>query len=446
MRLKLLTLILLLLQSTTVVLALTVDHRSQSESMAAEPLIVRDRMAQPQEETNYRFQVSTPMGTNSAGTNVWLTLKKVTAPLTVMLLDGRGQQLASATATQTSAARLGQILGVGTYTIRVRAESKATAYSFDMMQTPLTTNLHYRQEPASFLTNLWLYSKSGKITATGIDPNKPTVLLTHGWNRSGALQYTPTDAAFEQLARAIAQHYSNEQVLVLDWGAAAVDTGKAPYQAAGRIEGVAAWTASELKALGIKPQRLTLIGHSLGSFVAAAIGKRLARTANLYALDPAGHLKDRPYDLDEDTPGNQPFPPFASVARQSYAFFSPQTPADDAIAAATAQHSIVIRYTGAVPSEDSARYTAFHTGGVQVFLDLIRSGRLSTAPLQDLTQLRLKTGQSTPHEYDAQGERRGSGTHDGVLWATRSNLKEQWHVLKFNYVFNQQEQTDWETP
>ena len=446
MRLKLLTLSLLLLQSTAVVVALPVDHWNPIESMTVKPLSVRNQIAQPQKETYYRFQVATPMDTNSAGTNLWLTLKTVTAPITVRLLNDHGQQLASATATQTSVARLGQRLGVGLYTIRVRAESKATAYSFNLTQTPLTANLHYKQEPGSFLTNLWLYSKSGKTTATGIDPNKATVLLTHGWNRSGALQYIPTDPDFQQLAQTIAQHYPNEQVLVLDWGAAAMDSGKAPYQAAGRIEGVAAWTASELKALGIKPQWLTLIGHSLGSFVAAAIGKRLAGTANLYALNPAGHLKDKPYDLDEDTPGNQPFPPFASVARQSYAFFSPQTPADDAIAAATAQHSLVIRYTGAIPSEDSARYTALHTGGVQVLLDLIRSARLSTTPFQAFAQLRLKTGPITPNEYDAQGERSGGGAYEGVIWATRSNLKEQWRVSKFNYVSKQQEQVDWETP
>jgi hypothetical protein len=130
-----------------------------------------------------------------------------------------------------------------------------------------------------------------------IDPNKPTVVLTHGWAPS---ECTDGLGSVSKLATALFQQDSNANILGWDWTAQAAVTlpgglpalpglagyvedviaeglnGAARCARNGSVQGVS--LAHELEALHVNNASLQLIGHSNGAAVVGAAAAELALT------------------------------------------------------------------------------------------------------------------------------------------------------------------------
>jgi chromosome segregation ATPase/pimeloyl-ACP methyl ester carboxylesterase len=127
-----------------------------------------------------------------------------------------------------------------------------------------------------------------------IDPNKPTVFVTHGYISSGK--------AVSRLADAYKDRYPDYNVIILDWRDLAkngvipvLPIGSEYRQAAGNTKLVGNLLGQAILDLGIDPQQTTLIGHSLGARVSQYAADYVRQHSengslinNLVLLDPAG--------------------------------------------------------------------------------------------------------------------------------------------------------------
>ncbi|MCU0544407.1 MAG: alpha/beta fold hydrolase [Oscillatoriaceae cyanobacterium Prado104] len=132
---------------------------------------------------------------------------------------------------------------------------------------------------------------NGRGSSQPIESGRETWLVIHGWKGN------PSEGEFPGLAKAI--DGSEDQVLTLDWSGAASSTGlfgADVAKAASWITTVADWAAQKLIELGFTNNegrstnnlRLNLVGHSLGTYVAAEIAKRIPGGVDrIVALDPA---------------------------------------------------------------------------------------------------------------------------------------------------------------
>ena len=133
-----------------------------------------------------------------------------------------------------------------------------------------------------------------------IDPARPTVVFIHGYNP------LPRAVHFEmaqRLSEALARRPGGCGFNVLDWdwnGATCVGIRVSTNTEAAIAQGPR--LAGALLALGLKPDRLHLIGHSAGSLVAASAARAIANArgvavAQLTVLEPAAfyhpHLFER---------------------------------------------------------------------------------------------------------------------------------------------------------
>ncbi|MEZ2225090.1 MAG: hypothetical protein ACBR50_02250 [Microcoleus sp.] len=121
-----------------------------------------------------------------------------------------------------------------------------------------------------------------RVNSPGYIENRPTWVIIHGWNgKAGDLK---------DLGQAIERYDGyqiGDQVLTLDWDAAR--TGLEGLNAAGSwITTVGEKAAETLNGWGINSSNINLVGHSLGTYVAAEIAKKIPGGVNkLIALDPA---------------------------------------------------------------------------------------------------------------------------------------------------------------
>jgi pimeloyl-ACP methyl ester carboxylesterase len=120
------------------------------------------------------------------------------------------------------------------------------------------------------------------------------------------------------LADALRQSRPNDQVLTLDWSAAAGTFILAPGSAAEGIVPTATWAAKALQGAGIMGHQLNLVGHSFGAYVADEIAKRYPGNVNsIAALDPAANAAPDSYDPVSNDNVN-----FSRNSRWSWAFHS----------------------------------------------------------------------------------------------------------------------------
>lgn len=179
-------------------------------------------------------------------------------------------------------------------------------------------------DAGSFPIRLWDYSTEGSDGATG--GAGETVVITHGRRGLFPDREASLDESYPRLAQLAEQAAAQgKRVLFLDWGEAAVGN-LPPFGAANRISAVAAWAtgqlevqlAGQLEAQGLTS--LTLIGHSLGSYVVAEIAKGLTvpelAPVNLVALDPAFPAQE--YDIDGLTDGQQAVAAFSQSASLAF--------------------------------------------------------------------------------------------------------------------------------
>ena len=113
-----------------------------------------------------------------------------------------------------------------------------------------------------------------------ISSNQRTWIVVHGWNSSRSSENIAA------VAQSLFQTRPGDQVLTLDWSAAA-DTFS-PFLAEDSIVPVAQWAAAALNGYGFAGTNLNLVGHSFGSYVADEIAQRIPGGVNtIVTLDPA---------------------------------------------------------------------------------------------------------------------------------------------------------------
>lgn len=137
---------------------------------------------------------------------------------------------------------------------------------------------------------------------------KQTFLITHG------LGGTVSGDRFHVLAEAVSKCFPHTNVLLADWSASA--SAKLygdipnPWKAAQSIDPVAQETTRVIANIGIRPQRLTMIGESFGNCVNARIAARMGGVAQILACNPANEL------------GGYPTPDLRQLAKQTWSFHS----------------------------------------------------------------------------------------------------------------------------
>lgn len=267
---------------------------------------------------------------------------------------------------------------------------------------------------------LWRYVLPGQAAA--IDSSLETLVLIHGWLGLGVTSAPNSPLGFNPGLNAAAVNLASasRQVLLLDWGEHALDpspSGLAPYTAAGQVNGVAQWAKDPLQAVATSGKTLTLVGFSLGSYVAAQTAVQLGSGSNLrlVALDPAVAGLQGAYDLDSTNTSADPIPSLAdSVPSGSLAFVVADSNlsiglAGDNARAGTAQRSFLIRGFASSTSPADAHGTV-----PSLYADLARY----LAPNAAITETILAGFR--PNQYSNSGSVIGTRLHEGVV-TLRSN-------------------------
>ena len=248
-------------------------------------------------------------------------------------------------------------------------------------------------------------------------PPTDTIVIIHGRSSKASDGSQPIDALFPRLytlATELAIAPST-QILLIDAQEALTDPDLPPYSAASRIQAVADWTASALQ----DTPNLTMIGHSLGTYVAAEASAKL-KESRLIALDPA--YPANTYDVDGVTPNRQSVRNFSESAENSVAFVVADDGfqlglAGDNQQAGTAHTSLVTRFDGLGGIFDA---TEAHNAVIDLYADLSRYLSPNTSLFDDLWQ-RLERDR-----YNNSGDRSG-GRHEGVAYADRDEA-DQWRL------------------
>jgi len=124
-----------------------------------------------------------------------------------------------------------------------------------------------------------------------IDPAKPTIVITHGWNPLPKRIHTTFAQSSAQAIKCRCGDSYN--LLSWDWNAVKVSPFNDDPQRVGRCQG--RMMAAALRARGIDPTRTQIISHSLGNMVAAQAAlclSDLGPMAQLTLLDPPESLHD----------------------------------------------------------------------------------------------------------------------------------------------------------
>jgi pimeloyl-ACP methyl ester carboxylesterase len=259
--------------------------------------------------------------------------------------------------------------------------------------------------------HLYRFDGNGR-TYQGIEYGKETILVIHGWKNSS------DDKIFSNLQRELAKQNPSKQVLALDWRDPAnhdEDKGLQPNYTSGSVAPVAQWAARTLSSLEITGQQLSLVGFSLGAYVAAEIGFLFGKVAHLTALDPAYEANQ--YDTDGNNFGNQRPKSFADVAYESLAMVVSDEIggyAGDNNQAATANNSFLLRFRGDNWNEYD-RNVRYHGAVVEVYTDFLSQQR------------NLPAFES--NRFDNNGG--GGSNHEGCFNISRRD--ERWYEDGFDY-------------
>lgn len=220
------------------------------------------------------------------------------------------------------------------------------------------------------------YSGYDRKEATNeLDPSKPVWVVVHGmWSSEKAGNI---DVAARELTM------SGMQVVMLDWEKAAVPqviTDDAAWTPA-----VGQWAALQLLSLGFAPEKINIVGHSHGTYVAFEFATEVMKGADgrqinaLVALDPAGNFSPvSGYDATKID--------FASVSRTSLALEGSFGAGSDALAATADLTFRVLSSSWSILS-GSLSITTQHALPVSAFARLLALGRDASNNLP--TQLQL---------------------------------------------------------
>lgn len=244
-----------------------------------------------------------------------------------------------------------------------------------------------------------------------------TIVIVHGRQSGDFDENLPIDQLFPRLYGLAAElsQSPSAQVFFIDAREALTDGALPPVSAARRIQAVADWTTSVFQ----DTQNVTMIGHSLGAYVAAEASAQLT-ASRLIALDAAFPAQN--YDVDGLTPNRQAVRNFEKSAQTSLAFvvadgFFNLGLAGDNQQAGTAQTSLITRFDGlgGIFDADEA-----HGAVIDLFADLSRYLSPDTALFDSLFESLARD------RYNNSGDRRG-GLHEGVAYADRDDTN-QWRL------------------
>jgi len=131
----------------------------------------------------------------------------------------------------------------------------------------------------------------GAQPCDSIDPSKPTIVITHGWNPlPNKIRTTFGCAGANAIKRRCGDRFN---LLSWDWNAVKVSPFNDQPFKVGRCQG--RMMAAALRARGVDPGRTQLIGHSLGTLVVAQAAVCLSDQgplAQLTLLDPPKSLHE----------------------------------------------------------------------------------------------------------------------------------------------------------
>jgi hypothetical protein len=131
----------------------------------------------------------------------------------------------------------------------------------------------------------------GAHPCDAIDPSKPTIVITHGWNPlPKRIRCTFGPAAAAAIKCRCGDSYN---ILSWDWNGVRVPMFNDGPARIGKEQG--RMMAAALRCRGIDPSRTQIIGHSLGTLVAAQAAvclSDLGPFAQLTLLDPPENLHD----------------------------------------------------------------------------------------------------------------------------------------------------------
>jgi len=243
----------------------------------------------------------------------------------------------------------------------------------------------------------------------------PTWLVIHGRNSS------PTSPNLVQLDHALERVQPGDQVLVLDWSAAAA-SGSLGGAGENFIKPVASWAASVLSGYGVSGAELNLVGHSWGAYVGAELAERMpaspgttaGQVNSIIAVDPAVDYPGGSYNPLARGEVN-----FARNSKYSWAFYAVRGTFGSATTAATADEAFLVTASD-------------HSKVVNVVADLFT---LATSPAAGPTSLggqfsfeRLLVTHSPnstwrPNSYDSVGRRTNRGTFEAVVSATSDGFE-----------------------
>jgi pimeloyl-ACP methyl ester carboxylesterase len=356
-------------------------------------------------------------------TNVNLTLSGLSADADLELIrdsnnNGRidpGEVIGSSRNSGTTVDSVSRILEPGDYFVRVLpgTSTAKTNYNLELKAVNLAGNIQ-NNRPNNNAVDFYRYgivrdSKGKEVLArtnSGIESSKDTIVVVHGRGDSSE------GSNIKALLEAATRKYPNHQVLGLDWNKPAKDDGQPPLTAARSIAPVADWAKNVLAKIGLTSERISLFGHSLGSYVSAEIGKLFGKVENLVAIDPA--WPGFTYDIDEK-PGFQGITQFQYTAKNSLAFVVKEdgygSIAGSGHAANKAHNSLVISYEGLA---NPLNANSPHNTAVNVVADAVSKGYLRLE-----NNLALPSGFWKDKYGDSGNYIKWTGTHEGRVTATR---------------------------
>ncbi len=147
---------------------------------------------------------------------------------------------------------------------------------------------------SEYLVDICREDKNGQP----IDPNKNTWVIIHGWNSSRS------ESNIRKLVGSVIATRPEDQVVTLDWSSLSktgivnlfdvlftLDVKSAVRAAAKGIPPTGKWAAAILKHYGFRAEKLNIIGHSFGCYVADQIADNYQpeKLRSIVALDPAAN-------------------------------------------------------------------------------------------------------------------------------------------------------------
>ena len=243
----------------------------------------------------------------------------------------------------------------------------------------------------------------GGNTSAALDPNVRTWVLVHGFHGTGHT------TGLTNIANTILSQFPQDQVVTVDWSAAAADPS---YTAAEEwLQPVGVATARLLSDHGFAGTTLNFVGYSFGTYISGETAKLLPGGVNTMAL----------IDPPLDTAGG--YDPATSIdfraeSRYSWAFHDTDpTHSGNAVTAALADESIDV--TGTT-----------HGAIIALFESLISGSSAPDQRFQLPRLLAMTPGPWKPNQFDDQGNPTAGGQYEAVLAGTAGGTS----VSSLSYV------------